>query len=92
LAEASASGTSGTGALPPEQATLVDCADTFFIATHHVADADDDVTVRSGNDVSHRGGAPGFVRAAAPGRLRWPDFVGNNFFNTLGAAWGWRHA
>lgn len=36
-----------------------------------------------GNDVSHRGGAPGFVRSE--GRtLWWPDYPGNNLFNSLG--------
>ncbi|WP_030174820.1 pyridoxamine 5'-phosphate oxidase family protein [Spirillospora albida] len=57
------------------QRTLVGGADTFFIAT-----AD-----RDGNaDASHRGGAPGFVEVASPGLLRWPDYVGNAMFNTLG--------
>ncbi|MFI0355776.1 pyridoxamine 5'-phosphate oxidase family protein [Actinomadura sp. 9N407] len=50
-------------------------ADTFFIAT-----AD-----RDGNaDASHRGGAPGFVEVLSPTVLRWPDYVGNAMFNTLG--------
>lgn len=34
-------------------------------------------------DVSHRGGAPGFVRHV-DGRLRVPDYPGNSMFNTLG--------
>jgi predicted pyridoxine 5'-phosphate oxidase superfamily flavin-nucleotide-binding protein len=34
-------------------------------------------------DVSHRGGAPGFVRRV-DGRLRVPDYPGNSMFNTLG--------
>lgn len=54
---------------------LITEADTFFIAT-----AD-----RSGNaDASHRGGDPGFVRVLTPTLLRWPDYIGNAMFNTLG--------
>ncbi|RYF40782.1 MAG: flavin-nucleotide-binding protein [Comamonadaceae bacterium] len=56
-------------------------ADTFFIASAHPqADA---VTPSFGVDVSHRGGKPGFVRVEGD-TLTVPDFVGNNFFNTLG--------
>lgn len=50
-------------------------ADTFFIATSD----------REGNaDASHRGGTPGFVEVVSPTSLRWPDYVGNAMFNTLG--------
>ena len=66
------------------QADMVRRADTFFVATHHEADADDPVGVKSGNDISHRGGPPGFVQLEGLDRLRWPDYVGNNFFQTLG--------
>jgi predicted pyridoxine 5'-phosphate oxidase superfamily flavin-nucleotide-binding protein len=34
--------------------------------------------------VSHRGGAPGFVRVDDEGTLTLPDYAGNLFFNTLG--------
>ncbi|RMD64926.1 MAG: ferredoxin, partial [Alphaproteobacteria bacterium] len=37
-----------------------------------------------GMDASHRGGDPGFVRATSPTRLVFPDFAGNNHFNTMG--------
>ena len=38
-----------------------------------------------GVDVSHRGGSPGFVKVEDEGAaFRWPDFVGNGMFNTLG--------
>jgi predicted pyridoxine 5'-phosphate oxidase superfamily flavin-nucleotide-binding protein len=50
-------------------------ADTFFITSVH--------PVR-GADASHRGGAPGFVRVESESRLVWPDYSGNNMFNTLG--------
>ena len=56
-------------------------ADTFFIATGH-PDGDGGA---HGMDASHRGGAPGFVSVSDDGRrLRFPDYSGNNFFNTLG--------
>lgn len=60
--------------LRPEDVRLINTADTFFLGTTHAT---------SGNDASHRGGAPGFVRAA-PGHLWWPDYPGNNMFNSLG--------
>ncbi len=75
----------GQGPLLPEQAILVQQASTFFVASYHEAEPDDSAAVRAGCDVSHRGGAPGFVQIDAPGdRLRWGDFAGNNFFQTLG--------
>ncbi|QIQ06279.1 pyridoxamine 5'-phosphate oxidase family protein [Streptomyces liangshanensis] len=53
---------------------LIRAADTFFLGTTHPT---------RGADASHRGGAPGFVRADAEG-LWWPDYPGNNMFNSLG--------
>ena len=50
-------------------------ADTLFLATRHAA---------AGADVSHRGGAPGFVHVTAPDRLVIPDYSGNMMFTTLG--------
>ncbi len=56
-------------------------ADTFFIATAFPAGKGG---ARShGVDVSHRGGPPGFIRVE-DGVLVVPDYVGNNYFNTLG--------
>ncbi len=60
---------------------LIRAADTFFIATAHPEAAAGEP--RHGVDVSHRGGAPGFVKVEGQ-RLTVPDFVGNQFFNTLG--------
>jgi len=61
---------------------LIRVADTFFIATAHPQAATAHEP-RHGVDVSHRGGAPGFVKVEGS-RLTVPDFVGNQFFNTLG--------
>ena len=58
-------------------------ADTFFIATAYAGNGAQ-AGRAGGVDVSHRGGKPGFVRAAADGTLTVPDFAGNFFFNTLG--------
>lgn len=53
---------------------LIESADTFFLGTTHPD---------SGNDASHRGGPAGFVRAT-PKSLWWPDYPGNNMFNSFG--------
>ena len=54
---------------------LIERADTLFVASRHP---------ERGMDVSHRGGAPGFVRVVSPTRIRIPDYRGNSMFNTLG--------
>lgn len=61
-------------ALTPDDVALIRRSDTFLIGTGHPT---------RGNDASHRGGPPGFVRVE-DGRLWWPDYEGNNMFNTLG--------
>ena len=53
----------------------VTTADTFFLGTTHP---------NRGNDASHRGGPPGFVRVDDDGHLWWPDYQGNNMFNSFG--------
>lgn len=58
----------------------VEEADTFFIASSYFEDGND---VRHGVDVSHRGGKPGFVKLDGE-TLLFPDFSGNNHFNTIG--------
>ncbi|MCH8978716.1 MAG: pyridoxamine 5'-phosphate oxidase family protein, partial [Armatimonadetes bacterium] len=37
-----------------------------------------------GMDASHRGGDRGFVRVDSETRLMFPDYAGNNHFNTIG--------
>ncbi|OBI89542.1 pyridoxamine 5'-phosphate oxidase family protein [Mycobacterium asiaticum] len=54
---------------------LITAADTFFLGTTHPT---------RGNDASHRGGPRGFVRVDSPDRLWWPDYPGNNMFNSFG--------
>ena len=60
---------------------LITQADTLFIATAY---ADDHGAPSRGADVSHRGGRPGFVRVEDDRTLVFPDFSGNNHFNTVG--------
>ncbi|NJR15014.1 MAG: pyridoxamine 5-phosphate oxidase [Calothrix sp. CSU_2_0] len=50
-------------------------ADTFFIASFHP---------ESGADASHRGGFPGFVKVINKRKLLFPDYAGNNMFQTFG--------
>jgi uncharacterized protein len=62
-------------ALEPDDVALVEAADTFLLGTTHP---------ERGNDASHRGGSPGFVRVTDRHRLWWPDYPGNNMFNSFG--------
>lgn len=59
------------GAVHLEQ---VSRADTFILGTSHAS---------RGADTSHRGGPSGFVRVE-DGELWWPDYPGNNLFNSMG--------
>lgn len=70
-----ASQVQSTETLTPAQQNWITQADTFFIASFHP---------ESGADASHRGGFPGFVRVVNSHQLVFPDYAGNNMFNTLG--------
>ncbi|AKF11599.1 pyridoxamine 5'-phosphate oxidase family protein [Sandaracinus amylolyticus] len=59
--------------LSPRAIERIERADTLFIATSTSEDV----------DVSHRGGAPGFVRVRGS-VITIPDYRGNAHFNTLG--------
>lgn len=72
--------------LDAEARALVGSADTLFIASAYPAGPG------GGVDVSHRGGAPGFVTQQPDGTLLLPDYAGNLFFNTLGNLREWPHA
>jgi predicted pyridoxine 5'-phosphate oxidase superfamily flavin-nucleotide-binding protein len=61
--------------LDESQRAWIAGADTFFIASWHPG---------GGADASHRGGRPGFVRVLDERTLEFPDYPGNNMFNTLG--------
>ncbi len=64
-----------TKTLTPKQQQWIARADTFFIASFHP---------ECGADASHRGGYPGFIRVLNDSQLVFPDYSGNNMFNTLG--------
>lgn len=68
-------------ALDAAAVRLIEAADTFFVASGH-RDAGD--APSNGLDVSHRGGAPGFVRVEGPNRIAFVDLAGNKFYNTVG--------
>lgn len=78
-----ADGRPETPAAPEERAeltaadrALITSADTFVLGTSHAT---------RGNDTSHRGGPPGFVHVDHTGTsLTWPDYPGNNLFNSFG--------
>lgn len=66
---------SSGASLDQPRRSLIERADTFFVASRHPT---------RGVDVSHRGGSKGFVRVLDAARLRVPDYAGNSMFNTLG--------
>jgi uncharacterized protein len=61
--------------LAPADQAMIAASDTFFLGTTHPT---------RGSDASHRGGPAGFVRVDSPSRLWWPDYPGNNMFNSFG--------
>lgn len=80
--------------LNSDQIRSIHSAETIFTASGYRGEGQD---VRFGNDASHRGGAPGFVRVVEieaddkkEGTVRrqqaieWTEYPGNNHFNTLG--------
>lgn len=60
---------------------LIQKADTLFIASRAPSLSDDP---RDGVDINHRGGNSGFVEVLDKSTLLFPDYKGNNFYNTLG--------
>ena len=60
---------------------IISSADHFYIATSF---EEDPTQASQGADASHRGGKPGFVRILDDNTLVFPDFSGNNHYNTLG--------
>ncbi len=62
-------------------AASIQGADSFFIASVFT---DGSECQNRGVDVSHRGGMPGFIQVIDERTLVFPDYNGNQFFNTLG--------
>lgn len=67
--------------LTPAQQRRIAGADTFFIASGYRGRGS---SSSYGMDASHRGGDAGFVRVEHERRIEFPDYAGNNLFNTLG--------
>ena len=74
-AHAVASVTQHEAQLDGEQQAWIARSDAFFIASVHP---------KGGADSSHRGGLPGFIQVLDARSLAFPDYAGNNMFNTLG--------
>ena len=67
--------------LTPSQRAWIAAADTFFIASGYRAEGG---SPTFGMDASHRSGDRGFVQVVSDTRLAFPDYAGNNHFNTIG--------
>ncbi|WP_299892515.1 pyridoxamine 5'-phosphate oxidase family protein [uncultured Ruegeria sp.] len=63
------------------QIQWISSADTFFVASGYRGEG---TSPTYGMDASHRGGDRGFVKVLDDGRLQFPDYAGNNHFNTIG--------
>ena len=61
--------------LSSDQQDWIAHTDTFFIATAHP---------QQGADISHRGGLPGVLQVVNANQLLFPDFKGNNMFQSFG--------
>jgi len=68
-------------ALPEHLVRWIESADTFFIASGYRGEGE---SPSFGMDASHRGGDPGFVRVEGARRIVFPDYAGNDHFNTIG--------
>jgi ferredoxin-NADP reductase/predicted pyridoxine 5'-phosphate oxidase superfamily flavin-nucleotide-binding protein len=67
--------------LDARQCAWIRQADTFFVASGYRGEGEHPA---HGMDASHRGGPPGFVRVLDDQTIAWPDYPGNNHYNTLG--------
>jgi predicted pyridoxine 5'-phosphate oxidase superfamily flavin-nucleotide-binding protein len=74
-------------ALDNDARELVRASDTLFVASR----SRPEIAGQRGEDISHRGGKPGFVRIAGD-RLTVPEFPGNRYYNTLGNFLGFPRA
>ena len=61
--------------LDENQKKWISSSDTFFLATMK--------DTKSGGDLSHRGGLPGFVRVLSNNEICWPDYSGKNYYNFI---------
>lgn len=81
VVEAKPSSVASSDQLDARARDIIARADTLFIASTF---RDRAGAVNQGSDVSHRGGKPGFVKIEDDRTFVFPDFAGNNAFNTVG--------
>ncbi len=70
-----------TNTLGDKDRAIVDAADMLTLASRAPVLGDDP---RAGVDVNHRGGMPGFVQVLDAQTIEFPDYKGNNFYNSFG--------
>ncbi len=68
-------------ALVAAHVAAIEGADTFFIASGHRGEGE---STSFGMDASHRGGEPGFVQVLGDREIVFPDYAGNDHYNTIG--------
>jgi len=69
------------GELSHAQIAWIEKADTFFIASGYRGAGEN---AAFGMDASHRGGERGFVKVTDRQTIVFPDYAGNNHYNTIG--------
>jgi ferredoxin-NADP reductase len=67
--------------LSKNQIKQIQSSDTLFVATGYRGEGEDP---RWGNDSSHRGGLPGWIKVRDSHTILLPDYAGNDHYNTLG--------
>lgn len=60
---------------------IISSVDTLFIASRSPVINDEP---KNGVDINHRGGNPGFIEILDDETIQFPDYLGNNMFNTFG--------
>lgn len=73
----------GAASPPVESGTVLDAARRAFITRADTAFVGS-IHAQRGLDISHRGGAPGFIVVEGDGVLHVPDYAGNAMYLTLG--------
>lgn len=72
---------SETKYLTENQMSFIKQADTFFLSSYYIEDTSNH---SHGVDISHRGGNPGFIKVNSKQQIIFPDYKGNNAFNSMG--------
>ncbi len=70
-----------TSIIGQSEREIIQSVDTLFIASRAPVIDDDP---RNGVDINHRGGNPGLIEILNEKTIQFPDYLGNNIFNTFG--------